>query len=238
MSLLFNTLSRFVIVFLPRCKQLLILWLQSLSTVILEPKEMKSATVSTFSPSISYEVMGLDVMILVFWMLSFKPAFSLSSFTFIKRPFSSLLSAVRVVSCAYLRLLIFLPAILIPACALSSPAFHMMYSIYSFPGSLDSKASAYNAGDPGSIPGSGRSPGEGNGNPLQYSCLENPMDRGAWWATVHGVWKSRTRLSDFSSLLLHSVYKLNKQGDKIQWAHGGSTQMENAPQPLDRNWIF
>ena len=66
MSLLFNTLSRFVIVFLPRCKQLLILWLQSLSTVILEPKEMKSATVSTFPPSISYEVMGLDVMILVF----------------------------------------------------------------------------------------------------------------------------------------------------------------------------
>ena len=50
----------------------------------------------------------------------------------------------------------------------------------SFPGSLDSKASAYNAGDPGSIPASGRSPGEGNGNLLQYSCLENPMDRGAW----------------------------------------------------------
>ena len=50
----------------------------------------------------------------------------------------------------------------------------------------------YNAADPGSIPGSGRSPGEGNGNPLQYSCLENPMDRGAWWATIHGVAKSRT----------------------------------------------
>ena len=49
------------------------------------------------------------------------------------------------------------------------------------------KESAWNAGDLGSIPGSGRSPGEGNGNPLQYSCLENPMDRGAWWATVHGV---------------------------------------------------
>ena len=49
-----------------------------------------------------------------------------------------------------------------------------------FPGGLDSKASAYNIGDPGSIPGSGRSPGEGYGNPLQYSCLENPMDRGAW----------------------------------------------------------
>ena len=58
--------------------------------------------------------------------------------------------------------------------------------------------SACNAGDPGSIPGLGRSPGEGNGNPLQYSCLENPMDRGAWWATVHGVAKSRTRLSDFT----------------------------------------
>ena len=53
-----------------------------------------------------------------------------------------------------------------------------------------------NAGDPGLIPGSGRSPGEGNGNPLQYSCLENSMDRGAWQATVHGVAKSRTRLSD------------------------------------------
>ena len=53
-------------------------------------------------------------------------------------------------------------------------------------------------GDPGSIPGSGRSPGEGNGNPLQYSCLENPMDGGAWQATVHGVAKSRTWLSDFT----------------------------------------
>ena len=60
------------------------------------------------------------------------------------------------------------------------------------------KASACNAGDLGSIPGSGRSPGEGNGNPLQYSCLEKPMDGGAWWATVHGVAKSRTRLSDFT----------------------------------------
>ena len=60
------------------------------------------------------------------------------------------------------------------------------------------KASACNAGDLGSIPGSGRSPGEGNGNPLQYSCLENPMDGGAWWATVHGVAKSRTRLNDFT----------------------------------------
>ena len=74
--------------------------------------------------------MGPDATILVFWMLSFKPAFSLSSFTFIKRLFRSSLSAIRVVSSAYLRLLIFLPAILIPAWASSSLAFFMMYSAY------------------------------------------------------------------------------------------------------------
>ena len=69
-----------------------------------------------------------------------------------------------------------------------------MYTLSGFPGSSDGKASAYNAGDPGLIPGSERSPGEGNGNPLQYSCLENPMDRGAYQATVHRVAKSWTRL--------------------------------------------
>ena len=63
-------------------------------------------------------------------------------------------------------------------------------------GGSDSKESAYNAGNPGLIPGFGRSPGEGHGSPLQYSCLENSMDRGACRATVHGVVKSRTRLSD------------------------------------------
>ena len=68
-----------------------------------------------------------------------------------------------------------------------------------FPGGSDGKASVYNAGDPGLIPGLGRSPGEGNGTPLQYSCLENPMD-GAWQATIHGVTKSQTGLSDFTSL--------------------------------------
>ena len=65
------------------------------------------------------------------------------------------------------------------------------------PGGSDSKASAHNAGDPGLIPRSGRSPGEGNGNPFQYSCIENSMHGGAWWATVHGVAKSRTGLSNF-----------------------------------------
>ena len=67
---------------------------------------------------------------------------------------------------------------------------------YDFPGGSDGKESACNAGNPGSIPGSGRFPGEGNGNPLQYSCLEDFMGRGAWWTTVHGVSKSRTQLSD------------------------------------------
>ena len=184
MSLLFNMLSKLVIIFLPRSKHLLISWLQSPSTVILEPRKIKSATVSTFSPSICHEVMGPDAMILVLWMLSFKPLFhsplSLSSrgslvLLHLKRlptmqetwipslgwedplekemaAHSSILawkipwteepgwllfmgsqrvghnwatslsiylslSAIRVVSFAYLRLLIFLPALLIPACA-------------------------------------------------------------------------------------------------------------------------
>ena len=74
-----------------------------------------------------------------------------------------------------------------------------------FPGGAEIKASACNVGDLGSIPGLGRSPGEENGNPLQYSCLEIPMDRGAWWATVHGVAKSRTCLSDFTFFLLRNM---------------------------------
>ena len=108
--LLFNMLSRFVIAFLPKSKCLLISWLQSPPTVIPEPKKIKYVTVSTFSPSVCHEIMGLDVMIIVFWKLSFKPAFSLSSFSLIKRLFSSLsLSNIRVVSFAYLRLLLLLP---------------------------------------------------------------------------------------------------------------------------------
>ena len=73
---------------------------------------------------------------------------------------------------------------------------HVKYMYMDFPGGSDSKESAYNAGNPGSIPGSERSPGEGHGNPIQYSCLENPMDRGAWQGAVHGVTESRTRLSN------------------------------------------
>ena len=67
--------------------------------------------------------------------------------------------------------------------------------------SFNLKESSCNAGDAGSVPGSGRSSGEGNGNPLLYSCLENPMDRGPWQATVHGVSKGQTRLSDSTSSL-------------------------------------
>ena len=91
-----------------------------------------------------------------------------------------------------------------------------------FPGGSEVKASAHNAGDLGSIPGLGRSPGEGNGNPLQYSCLENPMDGGAWWATVHGVAKSRTRLSDFTF-----TFTMNKasggDGPITPWQIDGET---------------
>ena len=131
MSLLLNTLSRFVTTFLSRNNHLSISWLQSPSAVILEPPKIKSVTVSIISPLICHEEMGSDATIFVFWKLSFKSAFSLSSFSFIKRLFSSSsLSRIRIVSSAYLRLLIFLPAILIPACASSSPAFCMMYPAY------------------------------------------------------------------------------------------------------------
>ena len=74
-----------------------------------------------------------------------------------------------------------------------------------FPGGSDGRESACNTGDLGSIPGSGRSPEEGNGYPLRYSGLENFMDRGAWWATVHRVAKSQTRLSDFHFLSISTI---------------------------------
>ena len=100
-------------------------------TVILEPKEKKKIChCFHFFPSYSHEVMGPDATIFIFWILSFKPAFSLSFFTFIKKLFSSSSLCHKVVSSAYLRLLIFLLSNLIPACASSSPAFCMICSAY------------------------------------------------------------------------------------------------------------
>ena len=125
-SLLFNMLSRFIIAFLLRSKHLLISWLQTPSAVILEPKKIKFVTIFIVSPSVYHEMMGPDAMMFILWMLSFKPGFS-----FVKRIFSSSsLSAIRVMSSACLRLLIFLPAILILVCPSSSLAFLMMYSSY------------------------------------------------------------------------------------------------------------
>ena len=125
MSLLFNMMSRLVIVILLRSKHLLISWLQSPSAVILEPKKIKYVTVSIVSPAICHEVMGLNAMIFIFECLvlsqHFHSPLSLSSKGSLVH-----LSVIRVVSSSYLRLLIFLLAILIPACASSSPAFHMM----------------------------------------------------------------------------------------------------------------
>ena len=126
-SLLFHILSIFFITFFPVSKHLSVSRLQSLSAVILESKKMKSVTVFTFSQSICHEMMGLSAGILVFWMFNFKPAFSLSSFTLIKKLISSFsLSAIRVISSAYLRLLC-LPAKLIPVYDSSSSVFCMMY---------------------------------------------------------------------------------------------------------------
>ena len=104
--LLFNTLSKLVITFLPRSKRLLVSWLQSPSAVILEPPQNYVSHCFQCIFIYLHEVMALDAMVLVFWMLSFNQSFSLSSFTLIKRLFSSSLSAIRVVSSAYLRLLI------------------------------------------------------------------------------------------------------------------------------------
>ena len=84
-------------------------------------------------------------------------------------------------------------------------SMRLYYNNQGFPGGAEVKASACSVGDLGSIPGSGRSRGEGNGKPLQDSCLENPVDGGVWWATVHGVTKSQTQLSDFTSL--HSIFE-------------------------------
>ena len=126
MSLLFNKMSKLVITFLRRIKRLLTPWFSHHLQWFGILKNKVSHCFQCF-PIYLPRSDGLDAMILVFWMLSFKPIFSLSSFTFIKRLFSSSLSAIRVVSSAYLRLLICLLAIWVPACASSSPALIMMY---------------------------------------------------------------------------------------------------------------
>ena len=95
-------------------------------------------------------------------------------------------------------------------------------------GGSDGKVSAYNTGDPGSVPGSGRPPREGNGNPLQYSCLENSMDGGAWKATVHGVTKSRTRLSNLT--LRVQFNGLNTVTYLCHQHHHPSPELFNLPQ--------
>ena len=165
--------------------------------------------------------MGPDAMILVFWMLSFNPTFSLSSLTFIKRLFSSSsLSAIRVVSTTCLRLLIYLPEILkngfgeinllhqlppwVPWRQIKSyEIFFFLTSVLVVaPRCLSDEESSFSPGDTGLIPELGRSPGVGNGNPFQYSCLESSMDRGSWWAAVHG---SQGISHDWACMNTHSL---------------------------------
>ena len=141
-------LSRLVITFLPGSKRLLISWLQSPSAVIWEPPQSKVCYCFHCFPIYFPWSDGTGCHDLRFWVPSFKPTFSLPSITFIKRLFSSSsLSGIRVVSSAYLRLLITLPAILIPAYASSNPAFLMMYSVYKLNKQGDNIALTYSFTD-------------------------------------------------------------------------------------------
>ena len=174
-----------------RSKCLLISWFQSPSIVICQPKKIKLVTVSIFSPSICHEVMGPDAMILVFWMLSLKPTFLLSSFMFFKRFFSSSsLSAIKVVSFPYLEK------------EMSTHSSTLAWKIpwTEEPGRLQSMGSQ-RVGHTEWLHFhfSLSCIREGNGNPLHYSCLENPRDRGAWWAAVYAVAQSQTWLKQLSS---------------------------------------
>ena len=174
-SLFFNMLSRFVTAFLPRSKSYLISWLQSLSSVILEPMKIKSANDFSFLPCICQEMMGLGCTIFVFWMLSYKPAFSLSSFIFIKRlfSFSSLLSLewnhLYIWGCWYFLWKLWCQLVIHSAKHFAWCTLHRGLRWW-----LSSKESACSAGATGnadSIPGLGRSPGEGHGNPPQWILL-------------------------------------------------------------------
>ena len=193
MSLLLNMLSRLVITFLPRSKPLLISWLQSPSAVILEPQKIKSATVSTVSPSICHEVMGSNAMIFVFWILSFKSTFSLSSL-FLK-------------SYSFVHSVIILRNHL-PDQYLQRSGFCFMWwrlgkhkvlllKCLSFPGGSDSKESACNEGKTWVWSLSWKDPlKEGMATHSNILAWRIPKDRGAWQTTVHGVAKSQTWLSD------------------------------------------
>ena len=114
-------------------------------------------------------------------------------------------------------------------CSITKVNFFHLLSVFSlgFPGGLDSKESTCNAVDLGSVPELGRSLGKGNGNPLQYSCLENPKDRGAWWATVHRVAKSWTQLSD-SHFLFFFLRQLRKcVSDTVFYVFQGGAKGED-----------
>ena len=174
MSLPFDTLSRFVIAFVKRSKCLLISRLQSASALILEAPKIVCHYLHCFPVYLAWSD-GTGCRDLSFWILSFKPTFSLSSFASIQRLFgSSLLSAIRVVS---------------STCAKPYGDFPDGSVVKNLP------LSAGDAGDVGSVHRSGRSPGEGNDNPAQYSCLGNPMGRAAWLQS-NGSHKSQTQLSD------------------------------------------
>ena len=190
--------------------------------MILEPKKIKSVSVPIVSPSICHEVMGPDPMIFIFWMLNWKPAFSLSSFIFIKRLFSSsLLSAIRVVSSAYLRLLRFLSAIVPGSYAVllftasdftfssrqiqNWESFLLWLSHFILSGAISNCPPLF----PSRVSLVAQTVKNlpamqeiqvwflGWEDPLEkgidtHSCLENSMDRGAWLATVHVVTRSQT----------------------------------------------
>ena len=105
-----------------------------------------------------------------------------------------------------------------------------------FPGSSDGKESAHSAGDLGSIPEIGRSPGKGNGYPLQYSCLENPMDRGACWATVQGVAKDQTQLSDYSTPRLKKKEREGLKDGGVSWRRGQAERTWRKGSRWKKSW--
>ena len=203
-------LSRFVITFIPRSKCLDFMAAVTVA-VILEPMKIKSVTVSIVSPSIYHEVMGLNAIVLVFWMLSFKAVFSLSFFTFIKKFFSSSsLSAIRVVSAkSWHPTLVLLPG--------ESHGRRAWWgAVHGVAGSR-TRLSNFHF--------SLSCIGEGNGNPLQCSCLENPRDGEPGGLPSTG---SHRVGHDWSDLAAAKSYRRVSQQGNIQWS-----RQEGA---RNRNW--